>query len=107
MTHQEIVKMIEEIGIPSAYDHFVEGESPEPPFLVYLYPNSDNFAADGVTYFKANEVNIELYTDIKNLTVEQQVEAVLDKYGIFYERSEVWISSEKLYEVMYTFEMEV
>lgn len=51
--------------------------------------------------------NIELYTDTKNLTVEQQVEAVLDKYGIFYERSEVWISSEKLYEVMYTFEMEV
>lgn len=51
--------------------------------------------------------NIELYTDTKNLTVEQQVEVVLDKYGIFYERSEVWISSEKLYEVMYTFEMEV
>ena len=104
---EELVKMIEEMGIPFAYDHFAEGESPAPPFICYLLPGTDNFAADGRVYLKVNEVNIELYTDTKNLSVEQQVEAVLDKYGIFYEGSEVWISSEKLYEVMYTFEMEV
>ena len=105
MTHQEIVKIIEEIGIPSAYDHFVEGESPEPPFLVYLYPNSDNFAADGRTYYKVNKLNIELYTDIKNVELELKVEAVLDEHGFFYNKSEVWIESENLYEVLY--EMEV
>lgn len=33
------------------------------------------------------------------------MEAVFDGYGIFYEKSEVWIESEKLYEVLY--EMEV
>ena len=104
---EELLKMIKEMDIPFAYDHFAEGESPDPPFICYLLPETDNFAADGRVYLKVNEVNIELYTDTKNLTVEQQVEAVLDKYGIFYERSEVWISSEKLYEVMYTFEMEV
>ena len=104
---EELLKIIKEMDIPFAYDHFAEGESPDPPFICYLLPGTDNFAADGRVYLKVNEVNIELYTDIKNLTVEQQVEAVLDKYGIFYERSEVWISSEKLYEVMYTFEMEV
>ena len=39
--------------------------------------------------------------------VEQgMVEAVLDQHGIFYARSEVWIESEKLYEVLYSFEME-
>ena len=104
---EELIKIIKEMDIPFAYDHFAEGESPDPPFICYLLPGTDNFAADGRVYLKVNEVNIELYTDTKNLTVEQQVEAVLDKYGIFYERSEVWISSEKLYEVMYTFEMEV
>ena len=102
-----LISIMETIGIPYAYDHFAEGESPVPPFICFLCPGSDNFAADGRVYLKVNEVNIELYTDTKNLTVEQQVEAVLDKYGIFYERSEIWISSEKLYEVMYTFEMEV
>ena len=104
---EELLEIIKEMDIPFAYDHFAEGESPDPPFICYLLPGTDNFAADGRVYLKVNEVNIELYTDTKNLTVEQQVEAVLDKYGIFYERSEVWISSEKLYEVMYTFEMEV
>ena len=29
----ELVKIIEEMGIPFAYDHFAEGESPDPPFL--------------------------------------------------------------------------
>ena len=76
--------MIEEVKLPYAYHHFVEGESPDPPFLVFLYPNSDNFAADGVVYFKVNQLNIELYTDIKDVELEETVEAVLDKHGIFY-----------------------
>lgn len=40
-----------------------------------------------------------------NLSAEQKVEAVLDGHGIFYEKSEVWIESEKLYEVLYQFEI--
>jgi hypothetical protein len=32
---------------------------------------------------------------------------VLDEYGLFYDKNEVWIASEKLYEVMFSFEMEV
>ena len=38
---------------------------------------------------------------------EATLEAVLDEHGIFYNKTEVWIESEKLYEVLYTFEMEV
>lgn len=102
----KLLKIIKAIGIPFAYDHFAEGEAVDPPFICYLLPDSDNFAADGKVYFKANEVHIELYTDTKDLSVEQQVEAVLDEHGIYYDRSEVWIESEKLYEVLYTFEME-
>ena len=105
MTHQEVIKLMESIGLPCAYDHFVEGESPDPPFLVYLYPRSANFAADGMVYFKANRLNIELYTDLKDVELEETVEAVLDKHGIFYEKSEVWIETENLYEVLYQTEV--
>ena len=104
---EQIVKILEETGLPFAYDHFAEGESPDPPFICYLVPNSDNFAADGKVYYKINELHIELYTDCKDLSAEQKLEDVLDAYGIYYEKSEVWIESEKLYEVLYTFEMEV
>ena len=104
---EKIVMMLDEIDIPFAYDHFAEGESPDPPFICYLTPSSDNFAADGKVYYKINEIHIELYTDCKDLSAEQKVEAVLDEHGIFYEKSETWIESEKLYEVLYSFEMEV
>ena len=100
----KLIAIMNEVSIPFAYDHFAEGESPEPPFICYLLPGSDNFAADGRVYCKINDVNIELYTDTKDLSAEQQLEDVLDKYGIFYEKSETWIDSEKLYEVLYQFE---
>lgn len=104
---EKIAVVLEKIGLPFAYDHFAEGESPNPPFICYLIPNSDNFSADGRVYYKINEIHIELYTDCKDLSAEQKVEAVLDEHGIFYEKTEVWIESENLYEVLYTFEMEV
>lgn len=104
---EKIAEILKTIGMPFAYDHFAEGESPDPPFICYLVPNSDNFSADGKVYYKINEIHIELYTDCKDLSAEQQVEAVLDEHGIFYEKTEVWIESENLYEVLYTFEMEV
>lgn len=103
----DLVRLLEETGIPFAYDHFAEGESPNPPFICYLLPQSDNFSADGRVYLKVSSVNIELYTDSKDLSVEQKLEAVMDAYSIFYDKTEVWIESEKLYEVLYSFEMEV
>lgn len=107
MTMEELVAMLQKTGIPFAYDHFAEGESPDPPFICYLLPGSNNFAADGKVYFKINQMRIELYTDSKDLAVERKVEAVLDDSGIFYNKSEVWIQSEKLYEVLYSFEVPV
>ena len=105
MTYAEIVEMAEETGFPVAYDHFCEGDSPEPPFLVFLFPSSDNFSADGQVYAKINELHFELYTDKKDPKVEAKVEAVLDRRGIFYDKSEVWIADERLYEVLYTMEV--
>ena len=100
----EVLSILAEIGLPFAYHHFAEGESPDPPFICYLTPGSDNFAADGKVYYKINEYHIELYTDRKDPELEDSVEAVLDGHGVFYDKSEVWIESEKLYEVMYSFQ---
>ena len=102
----KILELMAGIDIPSAYDHFAEGESPEPPFITYLLPRSNNFSADGRVYLRVTEVHIELYTDEKNPEVEDRVEAVLDAHEIFYDKTEVWIEAEKLYEVLYSFEME-
>ena len=64
---EELVKMIEEMGIPFAYDHFAEGESPDPPFICYLLPDDENFAADGKVYYRTNEDEIEVQTETLSL----------------------------------------
>ena len=102
----KLLTIIGEIDIPSAYDHFAEGEAVDPPFITYLLPGTDNFAADGKVYYKISDVHIELYTDAKDPEVESTVEAVLDEHSIFYDKTEVWIDTEKLYEVLYSFQME-
>ena len=104
---QELISLMEEIGVPFAYDHFSEGESPKPPFITFLIPATDNFSADGSVYLKVDVVHIELYTDEKNPETEALVEDVLDSHGFFYDKTEVWIESERLYEVLYSFERKV
>ena len=102
----EIIKILETLGIPYAYDHFAEGEGPDPPFICYRCPNSDNFAADGTVYFPITEIDIELYTDTKDPETEKKLEDLLTGSGIFFEKTETFIDSEKLYEVLYSFEQE-
>ena len=101
MTHEEVMQMLDETGIPYAYDHFAEGESPDPPFICFLFPGSDNFSADNIVYAAFENLNIELYTDEKNPELEASVEAVLTEHELFWQKSEVWIESEKLYDVLY------
>ena len=105
MTYEKISAMAEECGFPVAYDHFAEGESPDPPFLVFLFPAAHNFAADGKAYVKVDELHFELYTDRKQPDMEERVEAVLDRHGIVYGKSEAWIPEERLYEALYTMEV--
>ena len=105
MTHNEIVAKLEETNLPLAYDHFAEGDSPDPPFLVFLFPSSDNFSADGQVYQKIDVLHVELYTDRKQPDVEAKVEAVLDRHGFFYNKTETWIPEERLYEVLYSTEV--
>ena len=93
-----------EQGIPFAYHHFSEGESPTPPFIVYLYPGSDNFAADDRVYFPITEVNVELYTDRKDTRLERLLEDSFSEANIFWDKTEVWIESERLYEVVYSYQ---
>lgn len=102
-----IETIMQEIGLPWAYHHYAEGESPDPPFLLYLFPESDNYGADNVVYAEVSRVYIELYTDLKDMDTEKQVEMALQNHGLFWNKSEVWIESESLYEVLYSFETEV
>ena len=76
MDYEQVVELLQKAGLPYAYDHFEEGEAPDPPFLVYLYPGSHNFTADGKVYFKVRQLDVELYTDMKDPVLEERLEQV-------------------------------
>ena len=101
MTHNEVFEVLEELSLPIAYDHFAEGESPDPPFLCFLYPRNLPTGADNTVYYQLHELDIELYTDAKDPVLEQRVERLLTEHEMFFQKSEVWIEEEKMYEVLY------
>ncbi|MBQ8011905.1 MAG: hypothetical protein IJ265_10150 [Oscillospiraceae bacterium] len=101
MTYEEINDMMAEMGLPYAYHHFAEGESPQPPFLLFLSPGEETFSADNVAYYSFKQLDIELYTDKKNPVLEEEIEAVLTQHEIYFTKTESWIASEKMYEVLY------
>lgn len=105
MTFEQIKEMMEETELPFAYHHFAEGESPVPPFLIFLSPSENTFSADNNMYFSFKQLDIELYTDRKNPELEENLERILHRHNIFYNKTESWIATEKMYEVLY--EMEV
>ncbi|ARP51099.1 hypothetical protein B6259_09560 [Ruminococcaceae bacterium CPB6] len=101
MTFEETKSMIEETGLPVAYDHFAEGESPDPPFICFLFPGSDNLFADNTVFQKIDELNVELYTDRKDPDMETRIEDILNSHELPFEKSEVWIAEERMNEVLY------
>lgn len=105
MTFEQIATMIGQIGLPYTYYHFPETEVPAPPFIVFWYPGINDDPADNINFGKIVELNIELYTDNKDFTHEAAVEDALTAAGLSYVKSETYIDSERLYEVLYETEI--
>ena len=107
MTYEGIVQMLESLNLPVAYNHFAEGESPNPPFILYLNPNNIPFYADDKVYSQAQALDIEVYTDQKDPDLEERVEALLTENDLCFAKNETWINSEKLYEVVYSIDVDI
>lgn len=105
MTTQDIAAMVESIGLPNAYYQFPEGTEQATPFVCFFYSYSSDVLADDCNYQKVERLIIELYTDTKDLDLEQTVEEVLASHGLVWSRDEEWIESERMLEVVY--EMDV
>lgn len=105
MTTREVKQMIDETGLPNAYHHFREGTGREPPFVVFYFPDSVDFMADGINYAKRRRLIIELYTDAKDFASEAVIEGVLTAHGQPYEMAEAYIEGEQMYMAAYTTEV--
>lgn len=99
MTLQELKSILDQTGYPVAYNHF--NSEPTVPFLVYRLPSSSHFIADNVVYHNIEDIEIELYTNKKDLAAEKKIEDVLNANELPFEFFESWIDSEKLFQKTY------
>lgn len=105
MTYQEIATMINGIGLPYAYYSFPEEQAPALPYIVFYYPDYDDLGADNINYQTIANLNIELYTQNKDFTQEYAVEEALQQAGLFFRKSESYLESEQMYEVLYEIQL--
>lgn len=105
MTIKEIYDNLTSTSLEVAYYQFPIDNAPELPFLVYYFPQSNDFMADAINYQKINSLNIELYTKEKEFDTEALVESALNSMGLTYKRTEAYLDDQRCYEVL--FETEV
>lgn len=101
MSYEAIATMVSGMGLPYAYFSFPENQAPNLPYIVYHYPNNNDFGADNINYVRIDQVNIELYTENKDFETESSIEAVLKENGFYYEKTESYLRTEQMYMVLY------
>ena len=104
MTISEVKTMVQSIGYPSTYYEF-QNAPPKKPFVVWYFPRSADFYADGLNYQNIEQLNIELYTRTKDFEAEAAVENVLKSNGFSWTREEQMIDQESGYEVLFMTEV--
>lgn len=99
MTYLDLIQEMRALGFPCAYHHF--NTPPEPPYTVVLYAYSSDVQADNQNYAEVGNYQLELYHTIKHPPSEKKIEDKLRELRLPYEKTESYIESEGLYQIIY------
>lgn len=108
MTQAELFQALKSIGLPVAYREFKEGPNnplPNPPYLVYLFSYANDMMADNQNYLPIDNFQIELYTNLKHPPTEQLVQNKLRELELPYSKTETYIDSEELFQIIYEIQL--
>lgn len=83
------------------YRSWPVNQAPQLPFICFFATGSDNFGADNIVYHSRTPIQIELYEELKDLTLEGQLETALNDAGLFWNRQETYLDDEKCYMMIY------
>lgn len=105
MTYEEIKAGLAAAGFPLVYYQWPINQAPALPYVVYYYPNRADDPADNVNYGLITALNVELYTKEKSFTDEAEMEEALTAMGLVWDKTETFLDSEQMYEVLYESEV--
>jgi hypothetical protein len=96
---QDLHEGLAQTGYPVRYRAFKQ--PPALPYIVYLFANSADLMADNENYQTLSDFQVELYSEDKDLMAEAAVEAALKGMGLAWAKSEAYIDSEQMVEILY------
>lgn len=101
MTIKDIKDLLCKTGYPVAYRYFATQQ--QAPYICFSVPKEPAFSADGKAYIKFKSVQIELYTDKKDILAEERVETALAEH--YYTKTEIYIEGIKKFQIIYGIEV--
>lgn len=81
-----------------------KNEAPIPPFVVYDLPDEDSFGADNVRYFATKSAEVHLVTKLRDLSLEQTLEGVLQLNDVYFTKTADYDTNEKVWIINYYFD---
>lgn len=99
MDEAELFTLLKSTNLPVAYHYFTS--PPNPPYIVYLFSYNSNFGADNKVYDAQKNFQVELYTTKKDPASEKLIEDALNGADAYWEKTEMFIDTEGLYQVLY------
>lgn len=103
MTLSELKDILKSTGLPVVYRAWPEQNAPPLPYICYLCVGNTPTYADSSVYFQSSEINVELYTKMKDPATEAAVEDALMDFH--WTKTEIYIDAERCYQILYEIEV--
>lgn len=103
MTLQELKTRCVAQGFQYAYGAFQEAV--EPPHLVAICRNTNNFMADNIVYGKETPIQLDYTYVEKDLESQNKIENIILADVAWNKTEETYLSDEKIWQVSYFFDI--
>lgn len=101
MELSEIYQKLCTVGVPVAYLRFRKPQ--KLPYIVYYESGSEIRGADGHNMLREVNVTVELYFEVKDITIERKIENLFRDTEIT-RSPDIWLDDEKMYMTSYSFD---
>lgn len=101
MELSEIYQKLCTVGVPVTYLRFRKPQ--KLPFIVYYESGSEIRGADGHNMLREVNVTVELYFEVKDITIERKIENLFRNVEIT-RSPDIWLDDEKMYMTSYSFD---
>lgn len=108
MQSEDLATILESTGLPTTETQWIASANkpiPPLPYIVYLSPGTENFSADNKVLLVITNYDIELYSKKKDKVSESKIETALSESEIFWDKVELFIPEEKMYQVTYSIQV--